>query len=71
LVNQGARGAFFVYWKSRPRTVIIVYIMESPSTFKKVKNKLFRLVSNDIGIDLGTANTLVYLAGKGVVIDEP
>jgi rod shape-determining protein MreB and related proteins len=27
--------------------------------------------SNDIGIDLGTANTLVYLGGKGVVINEP
>lgn len=27
--------------------------------------------SNDIGIDLGTANTLVYLGGKGIVINEP
>lgn len=27
--------------------------------------------SNSIGIDLGTANTLVYLAGKGIVINEP
>ena len=26
---------------------------------------------NDIGIDLGTANTLVYLGGKGIVINEP
>jgi rod shape-determining protein MreB len=26
---------------------------------------------NDIGIDLGTANTLVYLAKKGIVINEP
>lgn len=50
---------------------IIVYIMESSSSLRKFKNKLFRLISNDIGIDLGTANTLVYLAGKGVVIDEP
>ena len=30
-----------------------------------------RLLSNDIGIDLGTANTLVYLHGKGIVINEP
>ena len=28
-------------------------------------------VSNDIGIDLGTANTLVYLKGKGIVLNEP
>ena len=27
--------------------------------------------SNDIGIDLGTANTLVYVKGKGIVINEP
>jgi rod shape-determining protein MreB len=27
--------------------------------------------SNDIGIDLGTANTLVYLRGRGIVINEP
>src|SRR6266576_928329 len=30
-----------------------------------------RFLSNDIGIDLGTANTLVYLSGKGIVINEP
>ena len=27
--------------------------------------------SKDIGIDLGTANTLVYVRGKGIVINEP
>jgi rod shape-determining protein MreB len=26
---------------------------------------------NDIGVDLGTANTLVYLGGKGIVVNEP
>ena len=30
-----------------------------------------RFLSHDIGIDLGTANTLVYLAGRGIVINEP
>lgn len=29
------------------------------------------LFSSDIGIDLGTANTLVYVSGRGIVIDEP
>jgi len=28
-------------------------------------------LSNDIGIDLGTANTLVYVKGQGIVVDEP
>lgn len=32
---------------------------------------LFDGLSKKIGIDLGTANTLVYMKGKGVVIDEP
>lgn len=34
-------------------------------------NNFYKLISNDIGIDLGTANTLVYLKGKGIVINEP
>ncbi len=34
-------------------------------------NKLFSLFSHDIGIDLGTANTLVFVKGKGIVIREP
>jgi rod shape-determining protein MreB len=29
------------------------------------------LKSNDIGIDLGTANTLVYLRGHGIIVNEP
>ncbi|MDD2709206.1 MAG: rod shape-determining protein [Verrucomicrobiae bacterium] len=33
--------------------------------------KLFGLFSNDIGIDLGTANTLVYVRERGVVLREP
>jgi rod shape-determining protein MreB len=33
--------------------------------------KFFGLFSQDIGIDLGTANTLVYVRGKGIVINEP
>lgn len=31
----------------------------------------FKLFSTDIGIDLGTANTLVFVKGKGIVIREP
>jgi rod shape-determining protein MreB len=27
--------------------------------------------ANDVGIDLGTANTLVYVRGKGIVVNEP
>ncbi|HIM57249.1 MAG TPA: rod shape-determining protein [Candidatus Latescibacteria bacterium] len=32
---------------------------------------LSRFFSNDIGIDLGTANTLIYVKGEGIVLNEP
>lgn len=38
--------------------------------FKKMSN-LMNSLSVDIGIDLGTANTLVYVKGKGITINEP
>lgn len=38
---------------------------------KVIRMKLFGLGSKDIGIDLGTANILVTLKGKGIVLNEP
>lgn len=38
---------------------------------KKVSDYILDLASNDIGIDLGTATTLVYVKGEGVVLCEP
>ncbi|NBV77123.1 rod shape-determining protein [bacterium] len=35
------------------------------------KDRVLGWFSNDIGIDLGTANTLVYVKGRGIVINEP
>ncbi len=32
---------------------------------------VFGLFSTDMGIDLGTANTLVYVRGEGIILDEP
>lgn len=34
-------------------------------------DKIYSAFSHDIGIDLGTANTLVYVKGQGIVINEP
>jgi len=34
-------------------------------------NKLLSYISHDIAIDLGTANSLVYVKGRGIVINEP
>ncbi len=39
--------------------------------FKKLLNYVLGLFSNDIGIDLGTATTLVFVKGEGVVLCEP
>ena len=39
--------------------------------FKKGINYILGLFSNDMGIDLGTASTLVYVKGEGVVLCEP
>ncbi len=49
-----------------------------PSRHKSIGEMIWRkmrdlsgVFSNDIGIDLGTANTLVYVRGKGIVLAEP
>ena len=34
-------------------------------------DNIFGLISNDLAIDLGTANTLIYVKGKGIITDEP
>lgn len=39
-----------------------------PNFFQK---RFMPMLSNDVGIDLGTANTLLYLRGKGIVVEEP
>jgi len=39
--------------------------------FKKLTGNFFGNLSKDIGIDLGTANTLVYVHGGGIIINEP
>ncbi len=33
--------------------------------------KLFKILSKDLAIDLGTANTLIYIEGKGIILKEP
>ena len=35
--------------------------------FKRLRG----LFSNDLSIDLGTANTLIYVRGQGIVLNEP
>src|SRR5688572_16755495 len=39
--------------------------------FSPMLRKLRGYFSNDLSIDLGTANTLIYVRGKGIVLNEP
>ena len=48
-----------------------VYASMSVTYMIKNLEQLKRYFSHDIGIDLGTANTLVYVSGKGIVLNEP
>jgi len=41
------------------------------NVFTRQFNAVLDALSNDIAIDLGTANTLVYVKGKGIVLNEP
>src|SRR3990167_10113904 len=34
-------------------------------------SRFSRLVAHDIGVDLGTANTIIYVRGHGIVVNEP
>ncbi len=45
--------------------------MEKIKFFEKIKRKFKNLFSNNIGIDLGTVNTLVYVEDRGIVLNEP
>src|SRR5258708_33924293 len=38
---------------------------------RMVFSRFFKFMSPDMAIDLGTANTVVYLRGRGVVLNEP
>ncbi|HRW58006.1 MAG TPA: rod shape-determining protein [Chlamydiales bacterium] len=46
-------------------------VEKAKKTFYNQFNQFSFIFSSDIGIDLGTANTLVYVKGKGIVLAEP
>src|SRR5256884_51576 len=62
--------------KNRLKRKIICCIIAQPRTlFPKEISRMFGFLrgyfSDDMAIDLGTANTLIYVRGKGIVLDEP
>src|SRR5262245_16855613 len=63
-VSRYSRGTFIYQGPKTARTL-------AREAGALVLNSLYGLFSSDLAIDLGTANTLVYVAGKGVVLREP
>ena len=53
--------------------IVVKYIgcQRKYGLYRKGVHNLFGLGSKDVGIDLGTANTLVFIKGKGIVLREP
>lgn len=50
---------------------IIILRRQHNMALPSILSRSFSWLSTDIGIDLGTANTLVYVRGKGIVFNEP
>lgn len=59
------QGGVFIYAKNSQTKYRGIFTMKNPF------NIIFNRFSHDIGIDLGTANTLVYVRGRGIAIVEP
>jgi len=61
---------------SKARAEVIAHLFQAPfftvrDFFRWHSNRFFSLFSSDLAIDLGTANTLVYAKGRGIVVSEP
>lgn len=52
-------------------STILYYENERLLLYTKGRNRLLGIGAKNIGIDLGTANTIVYIEGKGIVLREP
>lgn len=63
-------GRFRLYWG-----ILELAFFTMPLSWtlfwKRLYEQFFGNLTQDIGIDLGTANTLVYVRGRGIVINEP
>lgn len=68
------RGPNFCY--KGPKVSLFGDLLDRTKKFKmkglcEMMGRMLDFLSKDMAMDLGTANTLVYVRGKGVVLDEP
>ena len=67
------------HWKKVEKSLATLnnpgYDKERVKTFKTIGTRMFSkllgMLSSDMAVDLGTANTLVYVKGRGIVLNEP
>src|SRR6185503_7295154 len=64
-------GVNFLYYSAFADTVLPQDLKVTRSRERRMFGFLRSYFSNDLAIDLGTANTLIYVRGKGIVLDEP
>ena len=57
--------------QSLKNDIIVNNMVKKLRKNKNAKGNFFSLLSNKIGIDLGTATTCVHLDGKGIIFSEP
>ncbi len=49
----------------------MAFSFQESNFFRRLRNLNFNFFTSDLGVDLGTANVLIYVEGKGVVVREP
>lgn len=66
-------GPLRSYPLARVRLLVAPHFPEGPRgpTRAKASEMMRGIIGRDMAVDLGTANTLVYVRGKGVLLDEP
>ena len=78
-ISFGTNLQFILYasalpasWKARfTHRFLTQFRISNGGYMGNLLNKIIGSFSNDLAIDLGTANTLVYVKGKGVMLSEP
>jgi rod shape-determining protein MreB len=69
--NLSAKTGFSVLKHPFECGIISYFAARSPEGHDGMLGFLRAYFSDDLAIDLGTANTLIYVRGKGIVLDEP
>ena len=70
-VSASAAVSWPSFLRYFPRLSCIAVVVQDIEGIEPMLKTIFGWFSNDLAIDLGTANTLIYVRGKGIVLNEP